>query len=45
MGFSTLEIAKLMELTQGAVLTRPHRARRKLIESIVSDLRAIEQVR
>jgi RNA polymerase sigma-70 factor (ECF subfamily) len=34
MGFSTNEIAELMGLTQGAVLTRLHRARRKLIETI-----------
>jgi RNA polymerase sigma-70 factor (ECF subfamily) len=37
MGFSTNEIAELMGLTQGAVLTRLHRARRKLIELIGPD--------
>jgi len=41
MGFSTLEIAAMMELTQGAVLTRLHRARRQLVESIASELDAI----
>lgn len=30
MGYSTLEIAELMEINQGAVLTRLHRARLKL---------------
>ena len=30
MGYSTNEIAELMELKQGAVLTRLHRARHKL---------------
>lgn len=30
MGYSTLEIAELMEMNQGAVLTRLHRARLKL---------------
>ncbi len=32
LGYSTLEIAELMELKQGAVLTRLHRARHKLKE-------------
>lgn len=36
MGYSTNEIAELMELKQGAVLTRLHRARHKLRE-IVED--------
>lgn len=30
MGYSTIEIAEMMELNQGAVLTRLHRARSKL---------------
>ena len=34
MGYSTNEIAELMELKQGAVLTRLHRARHKLKEVI-----------
>ena len=34
MGYSTNEIAELMGLKQGAVLTRLHRARHKLKESI-----------
>jgi len=34
MGYSTLEIAELMGLKQGAVLTRLHRARLKLKESV-----------
>ena len=34
MGYSTNEIAELMELKQGAVLTRLHRARHKLAELI-----------
>lgn len=42
MGFSTNEIAALMDLTQGAVLTRLHRARRKLMSEIRSDLAGIE---
>ena len=37
MGYSTKEIAELMELKQGAVLTRLHRARHKLREEIDSD--------
>lgn len=37
MGYSTIEIAEMMELNQGAVLTRLHRARSKL-----RDLRANE---
>jgi RNA polymerase sigma-70 factor, ECF subfamily len=42
MGLSTLEIAALMDLTQGAVLTRLHRARRKLIANIATELKTIE---
>jgi RNA polymerase sigma-70 factor (ECF subfamily) len=34
MGYSTSEIAELMELKQGAVLTRLHRARLKLKDSV-----------
>ena len=34
MGYSTKEIAELMELGQGAVLTRLHRARHKLREAV-----------
>jgi RNA polymerase sigma-70 factor (ECF subfamily) len=41
MGFSTKEIARLMDLTQGAVLTRLHRARRKLMREIRSELDVI----
>lgn len=42
MGFSTQEIADMMALTQGAVLTRLHRARNKLMEQVRSDLDPIE---
>ena len=42
MGFSTDEIAQMMELRQGAVLTRLHRARKKLMEQIKSELDLIE---
>ena len=38
MGFSTQEIATMMGLRRGAVLTRLHRARRKLVEQIGSEL-------
>ena len=38
MGYSTSEIAELMGLKQGAVLTRLHRARLKLREDIVNEL-------
>jgi len=34
MGYSTIEIAEQMELKQGAVLTRLHRARAKLAEKM-----------
>jgi RNA polymerase sigma-70 factor (ECF subfamily) len=37
MGYSTTEIAELMGLKQGAVLTRLHRARHKLKEVVDSD--------
>ena len=37
MGFSTKEIAEAMDLTQGAVLTRLFRARRKLREILERD--------
>ncbi len=37
MGYSTKEIAELMELKQGAVLTRLHRARHKLKDAIDED--------
>jgi RNA polymerase sigma-70 factor (ECF subfamily) len=33
-GLSTAEIAAAMEIKQGAVLTRLHRARKKLIEQV-----------
>ena len=42
MGFSTAEIATTMGLRQGAVLTRLHRARKKLMEQIRSELDLIE---
>ena len=37
MGYSTKEIAELMELKQGAVLTRLHRARLKLKDDLQKD--------
>jgi len=37
MGYSTNEIAELMGLKQGAVLTRLHRARLKLKEEAASE--------
>lgn len=37
MGHTTLEIASIMGLTQGAVLTRLHRARDKLKHALVED--------
>ena len=40
-GFSTEEIAVTMDLTQGAVLTRLHRARRKLIEQVRPEFRIV----
>jgi RNA polymerase sigma-70 factor (ECF subfamily) len=42
MGFSTGEIATMMGLRQGAVLTRLHRARKKLMEKIRTELDLIE---
>jgi RNA polymerase sigma-70 factor (ECF subfamily) len=42
LGFSTNEIASMMNLRQGAVLTRLHRARKKLIELVGSELEPIE---
>lgn len=42
LGLSTLEIAAAMELKQGAVLTRLHRARKKLMEQIRPDLDLVE---
>ena len=38
MGFTTEEIAQMLEIKQGAVLTRLHRARKKLIEQIQPEL-------
>jgi len=38
MGYSTNEIAKLMGLKQGAVLTRLHRARLKLKEEVADEV-------
>ena len=43
MGFSTREIATMLDLTQGAVLTRLHRARRKLMAGIGAELDAIDR--
>ena len=43
MGLSTAEIAEALELKQGAVLTRLHRARKKLVEQIGAELGAIEE--
>ncbi len=40
-GLSTEEIAVTMDLTQGAVLTRLHRARRKLIEQVRPEFRVV----
>jgi RNA polymerase sigma-70 factor (ECF subfamily) len=40
MGYSTSEIAELMGLKQGAVLTRLHRARLKLKEKAVDETRS-----
>ncbi len=42
MGLSTAEIAEALEIKQGAVLTRLHRARKKLVEQIGAELGAIE---
>ena len=38
MGYSTGEIAEMMGLKQGAVLTRLHRARHKLKEEIQAEV-------
>ncbi len=43
LGHSTQEIADLMGLKQGAVLTRLHRARLKLKDVIVAEERQVEQ--
>ena len=37
MGYSTKEIGEMMGLTQGAVLTRLHRARNKLMDSMTDE--------
>ena len=37
MGYSTNEIAEMMGLKQGAVLTRLHRARHKLKDSVAQE--------
>jgi RNA polymerase sigma-70 factor (ECF subfamily) len=42
MGLSTSEIADALEIKQGAVLTRLHRARKKLVDQIGAELGAIE---
>ena len=44
LGLSTEEIAVAMEIRQGAVLTRLHRARKKLIELIKPDLDLIKGI-
>jgi RNA polymerase sigma-70 factor (ECF subfamily) len=43
MGLSTAEIAEALELKQGAVLTRLHRARKQLVERIGADLGIVEE--
>jgi len=42
-GLSTEEIAEAMELKQGAVLTRLHRARKKLIEQVRPGLNVVQE--
>lgn len=42
MGMSTVEIAEALELKQGAVLTRLHRARKKLAERFGAELGIVE---
>lgn len=42
MGFSTQEIADLMGIKAGAVLTRLHRARKKLVANVRPELEALE---
>lgn len=44
MGYSTNEIAELMGLKQGAVLTRLHRARHKLKDQMDQDLAALDNI-
>ncbi len=41
LGFSTKEIAEFMEIKPGAVLTRLHRARKKLMEQMSADLASV----
>ena len=43
LGLSTGEIAQAMEIKQGAVLTRLHRARKKLIERVRPGLALLPQ--
>ncbi|NNF68084.1 MAG: sigma-70 family RNA polymerase sigma factor, partial [Gammaproteobacteria bacterium] len=40
LGYSTKEIAEIMELSQGAVLTRLFRARKQLQKKLVTDDKA-----
>ena len=42
LGFSTQEIADLMGIKTGAVLTRLHRARKKLVDNVRPELEALE---
>ena len=42
LGFSTQEIADLMGIKAGAVLTRLHRARKKLVDNVRPELDALE---
>ncbi|MCZ6475415.1 MAG: sigma factor-like helix-turn-helix DNA-binding protein, partial [Gammaproteobacteria bacterium] len=42
-GLSAEEIAEAMNLKQGAVLTRLHRARRKLIERVRPELSVVPE--
>ena len=43
LGYSTAEIASIMEISQGAVLTRLHRARKKLRAFMTSSQQLAEQ--
>lgn len=43
LGLTTQEIAVTMDIKQGTVLTRLHRARKKLIETITPELGAIDR--
>ena len=43
MGLTTEEIAETMGINRGAVLTRLHRARKKLIESVQASLAVVER--